>query len=112
MTGRRDGLDVSLCRYDRSETQLDRYFSSEKQLILVPESEQAVSLCQIPTLDVVAQLIGPMRAGVPASLLTMAWAANGTFIAIAWQEAETEMAVTIHSGSDGSLRHTLPLQQH
>ena len=86
--------------------------SSTAHAVLVPESQQAVSLCQLPSLDVVAQLVGPAVAGAPATLVSVAWAAHGSLVAILWHAADLNVTLTVHSGFDGTLLRTLWLGQH
>ena len=88
------------------------YVSCEAHAVLVPESLQAVSLCSLPGLDRLTQLVSPELAGAPTSLIHMGWAAQGTLIAIAWQSADMHVVLTIHSGCNGRLHHVLPLQLH
>ena len=87
----------------------DGYVPPGADSVLVPASPCAVNLCRLPGLDRVAQLAGPHEAGVPATLINMGWAAQGSLIAIAWVTSRIELsaAVTVHSGLDGQLLHTL-----
>ena len=85
----------------------EMFVSYEAQAVLVPESLQIVSLCRLPSLDRMAQLACPQVADAPTSLVSMGWAAHGSLIAIAWQAADATIVVTVHSGSDGRLHHTL-----
>ena len=88
----------------------DLHVSCNAQFVLVPATLQTVSLCRLPSLDRVAQLVGPELAGQPATLLGMGWAAHDSLIALAWQAADETIQVTVHSGSDGNLHHTLRLK--
>ena len=94
------------------------YISSKAGGVLVPESPQAVSLCRLPSLEKVAQLVSPEVANVndaPTELYSMGWAGHGSHIAIAWHAwCDRRKVVTIHSGCDGSLLHTLrvPLSRY
>ena len=86
------------------------YVSCEARAALVPVSLQAVSLCKLPGLDTLAQLVGPTAAGKAMEFLCMGWAAGGSLIAITWRQAHSALAVTVYSGSNGDLCHTLSIQ--
>ncbi len=87
------------------------WVSCKADSVLVPVSLQSVSLCRVPSLDLVAQLDAPMPAGNPAAICSMGWAAHGSLVAIAWQ-AHQEILVTIHSGSDGRLHRTVRVESY
>ena len=89
------------------EASTERYVTSGANAALVPASSRGVILCRLPGLEQVAHLVSPVVAGVPTTLVSMGWAAQGCLIAIAWLTSAKGMAVTVHSGSDGQLLHTL-----
>ncbi len=88
---------------------VDMYMSCKRQTALIPESQTAVSLCKLPGLDRIAQFIGPEVDGEAATLLSLGWADHGCLIVTVWQARQSGDAVVVmvHSGSDGSLCHTL-----
>ena len=92
----------------------EMYVSCNAKAILFPESLQAVSLCRLPSLERVAQLVSPEVAGVmdePPELYSMGWAAQGSLIAICWHwhsvATDGRHCVTVYAAPDGCLLHTL-----
>ena len=88
-----------------------RYVPSGAHVVLIPETSHAVSLCRLPCLQQIAQLAGPVVAGEPAHLFSMGWADQGRLIAILWLTSAMDMAVTVHSSTDGQLLRTLHPKQ-
>ena len=100
--------------WSHGEDSAEMYVSSEAEAVLVPQAPQIVSMCRLPSLEKIAQLNAPEAASggnAPAAMHSMGWAAHGSLIAIAWHAAEGHNAVTVFSGSDGSLLHTFHVLQ-
>ncbi len=85
----------------------DTYVSLEAKAALLPETLQIVSICRLPGLNKIAQITAPEQAAESASLLCMGWADHGRLIVALWQATDSEIVVTVHSGSDGLLLHML-----
>ncbi len=108
-------VPVVFRKVDREELySMGMYVSCEMQSVLIPESQTAASLCKLPGLERIAQFDGPVVDGEAATLLSLGWADHGCLIVMLWQVWQTDDAVVVmvHSGSDGSLCHTLRLKPH
>ena len=111
LASRKCGFDF-MWGSDPEQDSAESFVSFEADAVLVPDSLQVISLCRLPSLETVAQLIGPEEAGEATELLSTGWAAQGSLIAAAWLAEDSSMAVTVYSGIDGSLCSTIFLEHH
>ena len=86
---------------------LDKLMAPEADAVLLLESQRAAIVCELPSMEVRAQLAVP-QGYARLAICDMGWTAGGQVVA-AWTAHAPALLVTVHCSSSGATRHVITL---